>query len=108
MKKGDVSWEPIVGLVILDYYRSKFWNPYTTRIRSNVMHEYHEGPEAAEKFEKMAKKIFRAPKSTAKPVPKKHAVRKAKKASKVSAYVYRAPAVAQRDVALPTPLVGAA
>ena len=44
--------------------------------------EYYEGPEAAEKFEKMATRIFRAPKSSAKPVPKKHAVRKPKKASK--------------------------
>ena len=44
--------------------------------------EYHEGPEAADKFEKMAKRIFRAPKSSAKPVPKKHAVRKPKKSSK--------------------------
>ena len=47
-----------------------------------MKHEYHEGPEAAEKFEKIAKRIFRAPKSSAKPVPKKHAVRKAKKSSK--------------------------
>jgi hypothetical protein len=29
------------------------------------MREYHEGPEAAENFEKMAKRIFRAPKSSA-------------------------------------------
>ena len=29
--------------------------------------EYHEGPEAAEKFEKMAARVFRAPKSSAKP-----------------------------------------
>jgi hypothetical protein len=41
-----------------------------------MKHEYHEGPEAAEKFEKMAKRIFRAPKSSAKPVPKKYAVRR--------------------------------
>jgi hypothetical protein len=47
-----------------------------------MKHEYHEGPEAAEKFEKIATRIFRVPKSSAKPVPKKHAVRKAKKASK--------------------------
>jgi hypothetical protein len=58
-----------------------------------MKHEYHEGPEAAEKFEKKATRIFRAPKSSAKPVPKKHAVRKAKKPARVSAYVYRAPAV---------------
>ena len=48
----------------------------------NKSKEYHEGKEAAEKFEKIATKIFRAPKSSAKPVPKKHAVRKAKKDSK--------------------------
>jgi hypothetical protein len=47
-----------------------------------MKHEYHEGPEAVERFEKLAMKVFRAPKSSAKPVPKKHAVRKAKKASK--------------------------
>jgi hypothetical protein len=41
-----------------------------------MKHEYHEGREAADKFEKMATRIFRAPKSSAKPVPKKHAVRK--------------------------------
>ena len=45
-------------------------------------HEYHEGPLAAEHFEKAAIKVFRAPKHTAKPVAKKQAVRKAKKASK--------------------------
>jgi hypothetical protein len=58
-----------------------------------MKHEYHKGPEAAEKFEKMATRIFRAPKSSAKPVPKKDAVRKTKKA-RVSDYVYRALAVA--------------
>ena len=47
-----------------------------------MKHEYHEGPEAAEKFEKMAIRIFRAPKSTAKPVAKRTSVRKAKKTSK--------------------------
>lgn len=47
-----------------------------------MKHEYHEGPLAAEHFEKVAMKVFRAPKSTAKPVPKKQAVRKAKKSSK--------------------------
>jgi hypothetical protein len=47
-----------------------------------MKHEYHEGPAAAEKFEKMAMKVFRAPKSSAKPVPKRQSVRKAKKASK--------------------------
>jgi hypothetical protein len=41
-----------------------------------MKNEHHEGPEAAERFEKMAMKVFRAPKSSAKPVPKKHAVRK--------------------------------
>ena len=44
--------------------------------------EYHEGPEAAQRFERMAMKVFRAPKSSAKPVVKKHSVRKAKTASK--------------------------
>ena len=44
--------------------------------------EYHEGPEAFERFEKAAKQVFRAPKSSAKRVPKKQSVRKAKKASK--------------------------
>lgn len=44
--------------------------------------EYHEGQEAAERFEKAATKIFRVPKSSAKPVPKKQSVRKPKKASK--------------------------
>ena len=47
-----------------------------------MKHEYHEGPLAAEHFEKAAMKVFRAPKSTAKPVPKKQSVRKTKKASK--------------------------
>jgi hypothetical protein len=47
-----------------------------------MKHEYHEGPDAAERFEKMAIKVFRAPKSSAKPVPKKAVVRKAKKASR--------------------------
>jgi hypothetical protein len=47
-----------------------------------MKHEYHEGPLAAEQFEKTAMRIFRAPKSSAKPVAKKPSVRKAKKASK--------------------------
>ena len=47
-----------------------------------MKHEYHEGPKAAERFEKMAMKVFRAPKSSAKPVAKKQVVRKAKKSSK--------------------------
>jgi hypothetical protein len=47
-----------------------------------MKHEYHEGQDAAEHFEKMAKKVFRAPKSSAKPVPKKVVIRRAKKASK--------------------------
>jgi hypothetical protein len=47
-----------------------------------MKHEYNEGSEAAAKFEKIATKVFRAPKSSAKPVPKKQNVRKAKKASK--------------------------
>jgi hypothetical protein len=44
--------------------------------------EYHEGKLAAENFEKTAIKVFRAPKSSAKPVAKKQVIRKAKKASK--------------------------
>ncbi len=46
-----------------------------------MKHEYHEGPEAAERIEKAAMRVFRAPKSSAKPA-KKHAVRKPKKTSK--------------------------
>ena len=34
---------------------------------NRMKHEYHEGPEAAERFEKMAMKVFRAPKSSANP-----------------------------------------
>jgi len=45
-----------------------------------MKHEYHEGQEATERFEKMATQLFRAPKSTAKPPPKP--VRKPKKSSK--------------------------
>jgi hypothetical protein len=47
-----------------------------------MKHEYHEGQEAADKFEKMAKRIFRAPKSSAKPILKKQVIRKPKKSSK--------------------------
>jgi hypothetical protein len=47
-----------------------------------MKHEYREGPEAAAKFENMATKVFRAPKSSAKPVSKKPSTRRAKKASK--------------------------
>ena len=32
-----------------------------------MKHEYHEGPEAAERFEKAAIKVFRAPKSSVNP-----------------------------------------
>jgi hypothetical protein len=35
-----------------------------------MKHEYHEGPEAAERFQKLASHLFRAPKSTVKPEPK--------------------------------------
>jgi hypothetical protein len=45
-----------------------------------MKHEYHEGPEATERFEKMATQIFRAPKSNVKPAQKP--VRKPKKSSK--------------------------
>jgi hypothetical protein len=47
-----------------------------------MKNEYREGPEAADKFEKAAMRIFRAPKSSAKSVPKKQAIRKARKSSK--------------------------
>ena len=43
--------------------------------------EYHEGPEAAQRFEKLATHLFRVPKSTAKPAK---TVRKPKKTSKVA------------------------
>lgn len=43
-----------------------------------MKHEYHEGKLAAENFEKMAMKVFRAPKSSAKPVPKRPSTRKPK------------------------------
>jgi hypothetical protein len=42
--------------------------------------EYHEGKEAAERFEKFATQLFRAPKSIVKPTAKK--VRTPKKTSK--------------------------
>jgi hypothetical protein len=42
--------------------------------------EYHEGPEAAQRFEKLASHLFRAPKSTVKSEPKP--VPKRKKTSK--------------------------
>jgi hypothetical protein len=42
-----------------------------------MKHEYHEGPEAVEKVEKLLTRLFRAPKSTVK-MP----VRKPKKTSK--------------------------
>jgi hypothetical protein len=43
--------------------------------------EYHEGQEAAERFEKLATQVFRAPKTIIKETPKAPK-RKAKKASK--------------------------
>lgn len=42
--------------------------------------EYHEGPEALKNFENTMTKLFSAPKTAIKPVPKKAA--KSKKASK--------------------------
>jgi hypothetical protein len=45
-----------------------------------MKHEYHEGPEALEKFKKTVTDLFRVPKSTVKPTVKP--VRKPKKASK--------------------------
>jgi len=35
-----------------------------------MKHEYHEGPEAKERFEKLATALFRAPKSTVKKAAK--------------------------------------
>jgi hypothetical protein len=45
-----------------------------------MKHEYHEGPESAQRFEKLAGHLFHAPKSTLKPEPKP--VPKRKKANK--------------------------
>jgi hypothetical protein len=45
-----------------------------------MKHEYHEGSEAKERFEKLASHLFRVPKSNVKEPPKP--VRKAKKTSK--------------------------
>jgi hypothetical protein len=45
-----------------------------------VKREYHEGPEALERFEKGMTKLFQAPKSSVKQKPKP--TRKPKKASK--------------------------
>jgi hypothetical protein len=46
-----------------------------------MKHEYHEGPEAKDRFDKLATVLFRAPKSTVK--PKQKPVRTPKKTSKV-------------------------
>lgn len=35
-----------------------------------MKHEYHEGPGAKERFEKLASHLFRVPKSTVKPATK--------------------------------------
>jgi hypothetical protein len=43
-----------------------------------MKHEYHEGPEALERFEKGMTKLFQAPKPGAKPVAKKAAKRSTK------------------------------
>jgi hypothetical protein len=43
--------------------------------------EYHEGPEALERFNKLATRVFRAPKTVVKDAPKSPK-RKAKKSSK--------------------------
>jgi hypothetical protein len=45
-----------------------------------MKHEYREGPEAKERFEKLATHLFRVPKSSVKQTAKP--VRKPKKASK--------------------------
>jgi hypothetical protein len=47
-----------------------------------MKHEYHEGPEAAEKFEKALTHLFRVPKSTAKKTAKP--AKKAAKSRKAS------------------------
>jgi hypothetical protein len=47
-----------------------------------MKHEYHEGPKAAENAATLMTRVFRAPKSAAKPVPKKRSTRKAKTLSK--------------------------
>jgi hypothetical protein len=46
-----------------------------------MKHEYHEGPEAKERFEKLAARLFRVPKSAAKPAAKP--TRKSKANNKV-------------------------
>jgi hypothetical protein len=44
-----------------------------------MKHEYHEGPEAADKFKKLAEQLFRAPKTNVKmPVRKPKANSKTK------------------------------
>jgi hypothetical protein len=43
-----------------------------------MKHEYHEGPEALERFEKGMTKLFQAPKPTTKPAAKKASKRSAK------------------------------
>jgi hypothetical protein len=53
----------------------------------NMKHEYREGKFAAENFDE----DFRAPKSSAKPLPKKQSTRKAKKSSKVLVPTFTAP-----------------
>jgi hypothetical protein len=51
-----------------------------------MKHEYHEGPEAAEKFERALNRLFRVPKSTAKKPAKP--VRKRRSPARTGAYVY--------------------
>ncbi len=58
-----------------------------------MKHEYHEGPEAAENLTKLAKKMFRAPKTNVK-MP----VRKPKRPARTSVYVSRVLAVSLRNV----------
>jgi hypothetical protein len=45
-----------------------------------MKHQYHEGPESAQRFEKLATHLFRMPKST--PAKRAKPVRKPKKTSK--------------------------
>jgi hypothetical protein len=49
-----------------------------------MKHEYHEGPEALERFEKGMTKLFQAPKSVSKPTAKKTVSKRSTKAQKGS------------------------
>ncbi len=49
-----------------------------------MKHEYHEGPEALERFEKGMTALFRAPKPGSKPIAKKAVRKRSTKAQKGS------------------------